>query len=118
MRRGEKALVMIKPKWAFRHPEFRNDIKIPEGWESEEKLKLLLKRRVYYEVTLYDWIVRHDLDADGMIYKTILDRGEGYDRPFDFDELTIDFKEYQLNDDGTEVVFQEYTGLDVLINNT
>ena len=100
MRRGEKSLVMIKPKSGFRHPEYRDQIKIPEGWESEEKKRLLLKRRVYYEVKLYDWIVRHDLDADGMIYKTIWDRGEGYDRPFDYDELILDFKEYQITDDG------------------
>ena len=92
MRKGEKSLVMIKPKWAFRHPE--SIPRIPEGWDTPEKLKILKKRRVYYEVKLFDWIVRHDLDADGMIMKTISRRGIGYDRPFDFDEITIDMKVY------------------------
>lgn len=44
---------------------------------------------------LYDWIVRHDLDADGMLIKTIVNRGIGYDRPFDFDEIVLDLKVYQ-----------------------
>lgn len=69
-------------------------IKYPEGWESGENLEILKKRRVYFEVKLYDWVVRHDLDADGNLIKTIFDRGVGYDRPFDFDELTLDAKIY------------------------
>lgn len=92
MRRGEKALVTIKPKWGFRHPDLMERVRIPTGWESEEKLQILRKRRIFYEVKLYDWIVRHDLDADGMLIKTIHDRGVGYDRPFDFDELVLDLK--------------------------
>ncbi len=106
MRRGEKALVTIKPKWGFRHPDLMDKVRIPQGWESEEKLKILRKRRIYYEVKLYDWIVRHDLDADGMLIKTIHDRGVGYDRPFDFDELVLDLKVYQIVD-GKEVIYQQ-----------
>jgi hypothetical protein len=30
-----------------------------------------------------------------MIIKTVLDKGAGYDRPFDYDEITIDLKVYQ-----------------------
>ena len=99
MRKGEKSKVMIKPKWAFRHKETRDLLRIPAGWNTEEKTNILRKRRVYYEVKLLDWVVRHDLDADGMLMKTILKRGTGYDRPFDFDEITIDMKVYQLMDD-------------------
>lgn len=53
---------------------------------------------------LYEWTVRHDLDADGMIIKTIHDRGVGYDRPFEYDEITIDLKVYQIIND-EEVVY-------------
>ena len=52
MRKGEKALVMIKPKWGFNHPEFRLKLKIPEGWEDPDRLRLLRKRRVFYEIKL------------------------------------------------------------------
>ena len=43
---------------------------------------------------LHDWIIRNDLDGDGMIIKTIHERGVGYDRPYEFDEITIDLKTY------------------------
>ena len=40
-----------------------------------------------------------------MIIKTIFDKGMGYDRPFDFDEFTIDLKIYQkLAEDTAEKV--------------
>jgi hypothetical protein len=55
----------------------------------------LKRRRLFYEVKLYDWITRHDVNGDGMILKTVIDKGIGYDRPFDFDEVTIDCKVYQ-----------------------
>ena len=37
--------------------------------------------------------------------KTITERGDGYDRPTQYDELFIDLKVYQKAEDGTEVVF-------------
>jgi len=45
-------------------------------------------------VKLIDWISRYDLDGDGIIIKTVLERGVGYDRPFDYDEITIDLKSF------------------------
>lgn len=65
-----------------------------------------MKRRVFYDVKLYDWTIRHDLHADGMMIKTIHERGVGYDRPFDYDEIVLDLKVYQ-NIDGQEVVYQQ-----------
>jgi hypothetical protein len=43
--------------------------------------------------------VKHDLDGDGSIIKSIFNKGVGYDRPYDYDEFTIDLKIYQ-NDVG------------------
>lgn len=94
MRRGEKAEIMVKPKAGFNRAENAHTIQYPTGWDTEEKRKILKKRRIYYEVKLFDWIVRHDLDGDGMILKTMTQRGVGYDRPFDFDELTLNLKVY------------------------
>ena len=43
---------------------------------------------------MIDWAVKHDLDGDGLIIKTINNKGVGYDRPFDIDEIKIDLKVY------------------------
>ena len=43
---------------------------------------------------LHDWIVKHDVFGDGNIIKTVFDKGVGYDRPFDYDYITIDMKIY------------------------
>lgn len=36
--------------------------------------------------------MRHDLIGDGTIMKTVILRGAGYDRPEQYDEVTIDLK--------------------------
>lgn len=59
--------------------------------------------------------MRHDLHADGMLIKTIYDRGVGYDRPFDFDEVKIDLKVYQIIE-GQEVIYQNYEDLNTLMH--
>ena len=87
MRRGEKSLVMIKPKWGYAREEGQGLLKYPPGWETPEKIEILKKRRIYYEVKLLDWSVKHDLDGDGLIIKSIFNKGVGYDRPFEFDEI-------------------------------
>ena len=94
MRRGEKSLIMIKPKWGYGRQEVQGIIRYPDGWDTPEGREILGKRRVYFEVTLLDWAVKHDLDGDGLLIKTIFNKGVGYDRPFDFDEFTIDLKIY------------------------
>mmetsp|Transcript_31099 Transcript_31099/g.23125 ORF Transcript_31099/g.23125 Transcript_31099/m.23125 type:complete len:97 (+) Transcript_31099:337-627(+) len=94
MRRHEKALIMIKPKWGFAYQK-QNPNAVgfwPPGWDTEEKKQILRKRRAFFEVKLHDWIERHDLFGDENIIKTVHNRGVGYDRPFDFDEINIDCK--------------------------
>lgn len=50
MRRGEKSLVTVKPKWGYRHPDYQKFVKYPEGWDEGEKLEIIKKRRVFFEV--------------------------------------------------------------------
>jgi hypothetical protein len=92
MRRGEKSLIMIKPKWGFAREEGQGVLKYPLGWDTPDKIEILKKRRIYYEVKLLDWNVKHDLDGDGLIIKSIFNKGVGYDRPFEFDEITISLR--------------------------
>jgi hypothetical protein len=46
---------------------------------------MLLTRRVFFEVKLIDWVVRHDINGDGLIIKTILQRGSGFERATNYD---------------------------------
>lgn len=86
---------MIKPKWAYGRLEQKGLIHYPQGWDTPEQIEVISKRRVYYELKLIDWAIRHDLDGDGLLIKTILNRGTGLDRPFDFDEIKVDLKIFQ-----------------------
>jgi hypothetical protein len=68
MRKGEKSRIMIKPKYGYNHEKNKDIVIIPKGWE--DKVDQLRKRRVFFEVKLIDWIVRHDLDGDGIFIKS------------------------------------------------
>ena len=48
MRKGEKARIMCKPKWAYNYEKNRDTVIIPKGWE--DKVDTLRKRRVFFEV--------------------------------------------------------------------
>tara|TARA_B110000305_G_C19177096_1_gene510167 strand:+ start:467 stop:763 length:297 start_codon:yes stop_codon:yes gene_type:complete len=87
MRKGEKARIMIKPKYGYNNPANREKVVLPKGWEEPEKLKFLIKKRVFFEVKLLDWIVRHDINGDGLLIKTLHQRGAGFERACLHDEI-------------------------------
>jgi len=64
----------------------------------------LIRRRAFYDIKLHDWIVRHDLHADGNILKTVHSKGVGYARPTVYDDMQIDLKVYQTKPDSEEQV--------------
>jgi len=66
-------------------------------------------------VKLYEWAVKHDLDGDGMLIKNIIQRGVGYDRPFEVDEVKLDMKIYQALSDGNEKVYMDVKGLETVM---
>ena len=96
MRKGERALIMVKPKHGYGREEEADRLKFPSGWDTPEQRAVIARRRLYYEVTLHEWFVRHDLDGDGLLIKNILEKGEGYDRPDEIDEVTFDLRVYQV----------------------
>jgi hypothetical protein len=67
---------------------------------------VLRARRVFFDLKLHDWVVRHDLDGDGMLLKTQHARGVGYDRPFNFDEITVDIRAYQVSPGNPDTVLE------------
>jgi len=113
MRKGEKARIMVKPKWGYNSDENRDIVFFPRGWTEGEKKKMLMSRRVFFEVKLVDWIVRHDINGDGLLVKTIHERGAGFERVSKHDEITLDLKIYQR-----EQVFFEKTDLFTPVKDT
>jgi len=71
MRIGETSRIMIKPRWGYAYPKTRETIFFPKGWDTDEKKQILCKRRVFFEVTLHSFIVRHDVLGDGLLVKTL-----------------------------------------------
>ena len=102
MRRGEKSKIMVKPRYGYAMPDYARTIQFPEGWTEGEKMKELKRRRAFFEVKLIDWIVRHDLLGEGSLMKTIHERGTGYDRPAQHDEIAFNLKVFQKNEAGEE----------------
>lgn len=108
MRKGERARIMVKAAYGYGHRETAGSVEYPEGWTVGKKKLALQTRRTFYEVKLFDWVIRHDLLGDKNLLKTIHLRGDGYDRPTEYDELYLDLKVFQKADDGTETVFTEF----------
>ena len=105
MRKGETSKIMVKPRYGFAMPEYAGAVEFPEGWKEGLKQEELKNRRSFFEVTLHDWIVRHDLLGEGSLMKTIHKRGTGYDRPDKHDEIFFNLKVFQKNDNDEETVF-------------
>lgn len=118
MRKGEKARVMVKAAQGYDHTDTAGSVEYPEGWGEGEKRKMLQTRRVFYEIKLISWVVRHDLLGEGSLIKTIEEPGVGYDRPTQYDELFLDMKVFQRATDGTETVFKEVNAAEHLMNDT
>ena len=88
MRRDEKSLIMVKPKFGYDYEPYKDSVLIPDGFDRD----LFRQRRAFFEVHLVDWIVKHDLLGEGSIIKTINKRGSGYDRPEKYDEIGFKIK--------------------------
>jgi len=80
MRKGELSQIMVKPKWGYNCEKNKDTLIFPTGWNEGEKREALMSRRVFFEIRLHDWVVRHDIHGDGLLIKTVHQRGSGLDR--------------------------------------
>jgi hypothetical protein len=71
MRKGEISRIMCKPKHAYNPEKNKEVIFFPRGWTDGENKKMLMSRRVFFEVRLVDYVIRHDINGDGLLIKTI-----------------------------------------------
>jgi hypothetical protein len=95
MRKGERARIMVKPKHGYGKSEVQERMFFPRGWDSGENRQKLMTRRVFFDVKLWDWVVRHDLQLDGLFVKTIHERGAGFVKSKEHDEIKYTLKIYQ-----------------------
>ena len=76
MRKGEKAKIRMKKKFAFGRPGEVDKLRFPKGFskseEDAERREKLLTKSLIYEVHLVDWVERTDVDADGKIFKQLI----------------------------------------------
>lgn len=92
MRKGERSLIMVKPAYGYDFEDTKELVHFPEGFEKQCKV-----RRAFFDVTLHDWVVKHDLLGDQSIIKTIKERGIGFDRPERYTEVTFNIKVQQTD---------------------
>ena len=73
MRKGETSKVRIKKKFAFGRPGEVEALRFPPGFstdpEDAERRQKLLTKAIIYEVTLVDFVIRQDMEANGKYYK-------------------------------------------------
>ena len=104
---------MVKPKWGYNCEKNRDTLIFPTGWNDGEKREALMSRRVFFEIRLHDWVVRHDIHGDGLLIKTVHQRGSGLDRVSLHDQIKVDLKIYQR-----ETVFRQETDLVTLVRDS
>jgi hypothetical protein len=75
MRKGETSKIRIKKKFAFGRPGEVEALRMPHGYSElpadAERIQKLKTKQVIYEVTLIDFVVRQDMEANGKYYKQV-----------------------------------------------
>lgn len=59
----------------------KENLKIPKGFNSPEKIELLKTSNLVYEVTLYDWYIVQSLMDNQEITKKIISNGSKWQYP-------------------------------------
>ena len=99
MRKGETSKIRVKKKFAFGRPGEVEALKFPQGYSTKEvdseRRKKLLSKGVIYELTLVDFIVRRDMEANGNYYKQVWTKPKRNEYEFpntDLDEVIYSLK--------------------------
>jgi hypothetical protein len=51
MRKGEKSLIMVKPKFGYDHEKFGDMVQFPPGWNSsKDRANIFKTRRAFFEI--------------------------------------------------------------------
>ena len=104
MRKGEKSLIKLEPKYGFKKVEFEDldrfcqteKLEKDENYKGENYIKDLFekmkKNTIMYEVELIDYVKIFDLTGNKNLMKRILKDGIGMDKPYNDNEVVINLK--------------------------
>ena len=99
MRRGEKSKIRIQKLHAFGRLGEVDKLRFPKGYSTSEadaeRRAKIISKAVIYEVTMVDWIERMDMEANGLMYKQVVQKSykKEYELPNEeFDEVTFNMK--------------------------
>lgn len=95
MRKGEKAKIKLSKKRGFGVKDNIDKLKFPKGFEEPGELRdKLLSHGVIYEVKLVDFQERADVDYDGNLLKTFIQKPKkrDWEHPKEVDEIIVNLK--------------------------
>jgi len=104
MRKGEKSLIKLEPKYGFKKVEFEDldrfcqteKLEKDENYKGDNYIKDLFekmkKNTIIYEVELIDYVKIFDLTGNKNLMKRILKDGIGMDKPYNDNEVVINLK--------------------------
>lgn len=120
MRKGERAKLRMKKKYAFGRPGAIDKIRWPKGFsdspEDAERREKITSKSVIYDVTLVDWVDRIDVDAQGQIFKQTLTkarRNEHEHANEEADQVQFNMRIYQKTDEVPGEEVKEITLVDM-----
>lgn len=117
MRKNEKAKIKIKKSYGFGTTLDPELLKVPETCKDGEMNTRLKTKNIIYELELLDWDIRDDITNDGKLVKIVTKRSKSnMDKPNGIDEVTIDIKVYQTDDNGINTIFFEKKNWTVLMD--
>jgi FKBP-type peptidyl-prolyl cis-trans isomerase 2 len=99
MKKGEKAKITIAPEYAY--GEKGSPPKIPPS------------ATLVFTVELISWVAKDDLFGDGLVTKSQLKEGSGYENPSEGKEVRLNFRVAAENEEKT--VLQEKFGFDYVL---
>ncbi|CAN8075079.1 unnamed protein product [Agarophyton chilense] len=102
MAKGEKAKVTLKSEYAY--------------GESGSPPKIPANATLVFEMELLSWTSKRDVFGDGLVTKSEIAPGEGWERPGAHDEVTLSVVCSQMDVDGKNAQAELYSG-DVTFSN-
>jgi len=102
MKKGEKALVTIKPEYGY--------------GAAGSPPKIPANATLQFEIELLSWNSEEDLTKDGGVLKKILKEGEGWAKPKEDEPVTVNYVIKRLvNDQPSDEVIEEKTGFSFVL---
>ncbi len=115
MRKNERAKIRVQKKHAYGRVGEIDKLRWPRGYSTSEadavRREKLTSKAVIYEVTMIDWVERMDMEANGLMYKQIVQKATKKEYELaneEFDEVTYNMRLWQSPSDQL---------LDVPVNN-